>query len=186
MKYFELTGHPRYKFTPRLVNWYNEFDVRDIRIDRFYKLPERHLLTVESSDKMKFSDAIFFPFLLVSQMVKNVIKMYGDAAYFREIMLLDPRLGKSQLYYLPVFEETSELQFVYKTFDRGNVKIESPENSCNIVTLDRNIFWINGHKKRHTIISLDLAESLLRREASGVDLREVVIYRKEEKNYERR
>jgi len=177
MKYFELTGNTRYKFAPRLVNWYGAFDVRNIRIEKFYKLPKQHLFKIESSENTIFTDAVFFPFLLVSQMVRDVIKMYGDAAFYREIILLDSEAAKSQLYYLPVFEETSELQIGYKTFDHGICTIEKEKDKKQIVSLDRNIFWIDDRRKRHTIISQELAESLLMRNAIGIDLQEVILYR---------
>jgi len=179
MKYFELKGNDMYKFTPRLINWYGEFDVRNIRIDKFYKLPKCHLFKIESSESTIFSDAIFFPFLLVSPMIKNVIKMYGDSSYFVDIILLDPKHGKSELYHLPVFEETDDLQIGYKTYDKGVRKTKPEKGADCIVTMERNIFWVHDNQKRHTIISQDLAESLLRREAIGIDLQEIVLYKKD-------
>jgi len=181
MKYFELKGNERYKFTPRLINWYGGFDVRNIRIDKFYKLPNCHLLEIESSEGTIFPDAIFFPFLLVSPMIRNVIKMYGDVSHFRDIILLDAKCGKSELYHLPVFEETRDLQIGYKIYDKGSCKIEPEKGADRILTMKRNIFWVHDGQKRHTIISQDLAESLLRREAIGIELQEIVLYKKEKK-----
>lgn len=38
---------------------------------------------------------------------------------------------------------------------------------------ERTIFWVKKNEKRYTIINLDLAESLLRRNAVGLELKEV-------------
>lgn len=46
------------------------------------------------------------------------------------------------------------------------------------VNVSSQIFWVNDSKKRHTIISLDLAESLLRRDVFGLGLKEVELFRK--------
>lgn len=181
MKYYELRGNERYKFMPRLINWFDEFDVRNISIGRFHRLPKRHLIKIKGSEKIIFYDIIFSPFLLVSHAVKGVIQMYGDPAYFREIILLNPQNGNSELYYLPVFAETVDLLIGYKIYDKGSCKIEPNRDMERTMILDRNIFWIHDGRKRHIIISQDLAESLLMRDVTGIDLQEIVLFKKDEK-----
>ena len=44
------------------------------------------------------------------------------------------------------------------------------------VNLKKEIFWIRDSFKRHTIISLELAESLLWREITGLGIKEVKLY----------
>lgn len=46
----------------------------------------------------------------------------------------------------------------------------------NRVVVNSNIFWITDMIKRHTIISLDMAESLLRREVFGLGIKEVELF----------
>ena len=75
MKYFEIQNSPELIHAPQLKNWYGKFDVRDICIDRFPKLPDMQLFTIESSEKTMFRDLVLFPFLFVSPMVQEVIKM---------------------------------------------------------------------------------------------------------------
>ena len=101
MKYFEIVDSPELKYAPQLKNWYGKFDVRNIRIDRFPELPENQLFFIEPSDHTVYTDIIRFPFLLVSPMVKAVIRMYRECCFFRNIVLLDSVRKESRQYFLP-------------------------------------------------------------------------------------
>lgn len=163
MKYFELQEAPESKYAPKLENWYGKFDVKDIKIDTFPSLPKRQLFTVEPSENTIFTDFILFPFLLLSPKVTDVIKMYREICFCRDVILLDQSSGKSELYHLPVLDETEKLA----------VREKQDLPSGKKVRVDKHIFWVRDSRKRHTIISLDLAESLLRREVTGLGIREV-------------
>lgn len=177
MKYFEIVKKPQFTIAPSLKNWYGKFDVRDIKIDTFYKLPKQQLFIVDMTEKEMFTDVIPHPFLLVSQKVMDVIKMYGDICYYRLVLLLDAGSGNSESYYLPVFDESKQIQLSYKEFEAGSCVSKLLEEESEL-TVNKNIFWIRDSLTRHTIISMDFAESLLRREATGIELKEVILTRK--------
>jgi len=82
-------------------------------------------------------------------------------------------------YYLPVFDETNQIQIHYKEFEDGKLITKQTEEK-QALSLNKNIFWIRDSLTRHTIISLDFAESLLRREATGIELREVILTKKKQ------
>ena len=142
MKYFEIVEAPEHKYAPR------------------------ELFVIESSEKTIFTDIILFPFLLLSPNVMDVIKMHHERCFYREVILLDQLNGKSELYYLPVFDETEKLLI------RNREDLMQEEE----VNLKKEIFWIRDSFKRHTIISLELAESLLWREITGLGIKEVKLY----------
>lgn len=171
MKYFKIQDSPELKYAPQIKNWYGSFDVRDIRIDRFYKLPKMQLFPIEPSENLIFTDIILFPFLLVSPMVYDVIQMYRERCFFRKVILADQVKRESRLYYLPVLDETSQIRL-----ESGRGK----EGLC----VDRNLFWVRDTKKRHIIMSMDMAESLIRREVTGLGLCEVTLWDKEGKEKE--
>ena len=129
-------------------------------------MPKRELFVIESSEKTIFTDIILFPFLLLSPNVMDVIKMHHERCFYREVILLDQLNGKSELYYLPVFDETEKLLI------RNREDLMEEEE----VNLKKEIFWIRDSFKRHTIISLELAESLLWREITGLGIKEVKLY----------
>lgn len=169
MKYFEIQEAPELKYAPCLENWYGAFDVRDISLEAYPKLPQRQLFTIEPSEKTIFSDLILFPFLLLSPKVTDVIKMYRERCFYREVILLDQVSGKSELYHLPVFDETDRLLIVDKQSDASDEAIDP----------NKHIFWVRDSLKRHTIISLDLTESLLKREVMGLGIKEIELFIKE-------
>ena len=169
MKYFEIQEAPELKYAPQLENWYGKFDVRDIKLEGFPRLPDRQLFTIKPSDRTIFTDIIQSPFLLLSLKVTEVIKMYRERCFCRDVILLDQISGKSELYQLPVFDETDKLSIRER---QGGAQSET-------VVLDKHIFWVRDSLKRHTIISLDLAESLLRREVTGLGLKEIELSIKE-------
>lgn len=169
MKYFEIQEAPELKYAPQLENWYGKFDVRDIRLEGFPRLPDRQLFTIKPSDRTIFTDIIQFPFLLLSLKVAEVIKMYRERCFCRDVILLDQISGKSELYQLPVFDETDKL----------SIRERQDGAQSETVELDKHIFWVRDSLKRHTVISLDLAESLLRREVTGLGLKEIELTVKE-------
>ena len=169
MKYFEIQEAPELKYAPQLENWYGKFDVRDIKLEGFPRLPDRQLFTIKPSDRTIFTDIIQFPFLLLSLKVTEVIKMYRERCFCRDVILLDQISGKSELYQLPVFDETDKLSIRERQDGAKNETVE----------LDKHIFWVRDSLKRHTVISLDLAESLLRREVTGLGLKEIELFIKE-------
>jgi len=97
MKFFVLIDSPDLKYSPKLTEWHKRIDVRNIRINKYPKLPEQELFIMKSAEKVIFTDIILFPFLLVTPMVKDVIEMYGDTCFFRKIILLDQVHQKSEL-----------------------------------------------------------------------------------------
>ena len=129
-------------------------------------MPKRELFVIESSEKTIFTDIILFPFLLLSPNVMDVIKMYRERCFCREVILLDQLNGKSEVYYLPVFDETE------KFLIRNREDLMQEEE----VNLKKEIFWLRDSFKRHTIISLELAESLVRREITGLGIKEIKLY----------
>lgn len=173
MKYFEIQEAPESKYAPRLENWYGRFDVRDISLKAYDRLPQRQLFVIEPSEKTIFTDIILFPFLLLSPKVTEVIKMYGERCFYREVILLDQVNGKSKLYHLPVFDETDRL---FAADRRMGV---SKGVSGEAHDPGKQVFWVRDSLKRHTIISLDLAESLLKREVAGLGIKEVELFMKE-------
>lgn len=178
MKYFMIQEAPESKYAPKLENWYNEIDIRDIGLKTYPELPKMKLFTVAPSAKIIFTDIILFPFLLVSPSVMDVIQMYKELCFYREVILLDQGENESRLYYLPVFNETDKLRIV----DKQDKRLEDSEFCLRNekIYLNNHIFWVNNSKKRHTIISLDLAESLIKRNVTGLGIKEVELFMERE------
>lgn len=178
MKFFEILDSPELRYAPQLKNWYGKFDVRDIRINAFHRVPDMQVFMIEPSLNTIYTDLILFPFLLVSPRVKEVIKMYRERCYFRKVILMDQEHRESRLYYLPALDETSDIQLRKIRYTNGVGIPDTPDVKGEKIKLDRNLFWVRDTKKRHIILSLDMAESLIRRGITGLGLCEVQLYGK--------
>lgn len=184
MKYFKLIDTPELKYSPQLINWYGKFDVRNICPKGYPKLPERELFLIEPSENVIFTDIILFPFLLISPMVREVIRMYREPCFYRDIVLLNQCNGLSKIYYLPVLDETRNIKLTEKQYKNGICLSDPKLPKSTKIFGERNLFWVRDTKRRHIVISLDMAESLIRRNITGLGLREVTLFQtsKEELN----
>lgn len=172
MKYYELKlDSVNFSEAPRLIDWYGIQDVRLINWENYHRLKKRTVYSVAFTENIVFTDVISIPFLLVSPMVRDTINIYGDIMVFKEIILLNIEKNFEEVYYLPIMQESDQIKLSYEG-NKENCKqqVKVPE-----WVGERNIFWVTQNEKRHTIINLDLAESLLRRSAIGLDLKEVFL-----------
>lgn len=179
MKYFLLEDNPELKYAPKIQNWYGAFDVRNINMESYPKLPKRQMFTVEASEHTMFTDIILFPFLLVSAKVQEVLTMYREPCFFRDVVLLDQLKGEAHVYYLPVFKEAVDLAFEKKQYRNGVCISKLPSPALKEGAVNLNMFWVRKSDKRYIVLSLALAESLIRRNVTGLGLTEVVLYGKE-------
>ena len=106
---------------------------------------------------------------MVSKMVRDVIRKYDSFIYFIRIILLDEEHRQSRAYYIP-YLDTVEYT-LRKDIDREE-KVYFAINKKNVeekVIVE----MTNGHNS-HVVMRMDLLESILRREAVGIGLKEVL------------
>lgn len=148
MKYYELKlDSANFSDAPHLINWYGIQDVRLIKWESYHKLKTRLVYSIDPSENVVFTDIISFPFLLVSPMVRDTIKMYGDLVVFKEIILLSVERNFEEVYYLPIIQESDQIKLSY---------VEKKENCKQQIKIpewvgERNIFWVKQNEKSHTI-----------------------------------
>lgn len=80
------------------------------------------------------------------------------------------------MYYLPVLDEATNIQMRKKEYKDGVCNSGNDESEEEVLDLNRNLFWIRDSGKRHIILSMDITESLIRREITGLGLCEVELY----------
>lgn len=168
MKYFLLDTDPAYMDSLDIINWYGKIDVRNIRYDKAHLLPSRMLLYMRGYERTVFTDIVSKPFFLVSEMVKDVIRMYQPETIFKEIILLDAEHEKSQRYFLPIFRELKCLS------EKSTLNLDRSVIKRAILSKrkleDRSVFRIGDVKGTYIAARLDFVESILKREAAGVRL----------------
>jgi len=147
MRYFMLTHEGNNPF-PRIVNWSKVLDSRKLSRQKYQELPSFIALDMEFSADGILPDIIVDPFLLLSKEAMEVVNLYDSTIPFRIIVLFDLERKTSCIYYCPILLE--------KTCCSGE---EIP------------LFQVKIRDKKKTVIRLDLAESLLERGATGLDLK---------------
>ena len=117
-------------------------------------------------------DFIQSPIPLVSDMVKKVLDVYEDDMIFRYVKLVDKSRGKIFLYHTLLLEEQEMLYDSTEYYPNGIVKS---------LVLDRKkigehkVFLADTKKFRNPFVSLEIVESILRRNPVGIIFREVEV-----------
>lgn len=154
MKFFQINSEPAGNVLPRIVGWREKLDYHAVQRGKLHRLPKRILLYVENHPETVFADVVDSPFFLVSDMIWKVMKEYDGNVTGREIILLDDLFGVSGVYHMPGLD-------TYDSLDTQWGQGMAPP------------FFRYGDGKRNYMIGrLDFVESILRRGAKGIRLRE--------------
>lgn len=171
MRYFLITENRNIIHKPHILNWNEKLDVRDIHPETAYRLPERELVFIRSSVETMFTDVISLPIFLISEKIKNVVKMYEPRVAMKELVLLDKVYGKAERYFIPLFEEIDCLgEGSIFNLNRSEVKKFVLDHKK---IGESSIFRIAGVEKQYIVGNLDIVESILKRESFGMQLTEL-------------
>lgn len=118
----------------------------DAYIKKFYALPTHISVQVEMREFSIFPDIFLKPYPLVSEMIMDVMRMYRIEPLFKRVILQDRTKGEYKVYFLLCIDE--DTVSLYRDFELK--RSQKDELTC--------------------IISLDFAESILRRDAQGIEL----------------
>lgn len=167
MKYFLIEVNENY-IAPTPIGWFGIIDRKTLNAKKLYQMPKHLLFQVEKHKQMVFTDVLIFPCFMVSEKVKNIIRKYDPFIYFFRIILYDNEKKKSMAYYIPYLNKA-----------RYEEKRDEANRNIRHILVDRKevgdriIVEISDGHYSHVIIRMDLAESILRREAIGIGLREI-------------
>lgn len=165
LKYFRLTDRGNNPF-PSIINWNHSLDVRKLNRKDYHSLPAFILLNMECGLDAFLPDILISPFLLVSRNVMEAIVLYDSNIPFRFTALFDTGKGESAGYYCPILEE-EDCVAADISFGRGGLWLDR-ERMAGLP-----LFLVRRGDRREILLRMDLAESLLGREATGIGLEEV-------------
>jgi hypothetical protein len=165
MKYFILTNGDKNPF-PQIINWSQTIDVRKLTRDKYQKMPPFIQINAKLGIDGIFPDVIVKPFLLLSKQAMEVTALYDSDIPFLFIVLFDTEKGKCASYYFPMLEEEECLA---RQHDPRQREIVLDTEKISRVPL----FRVRTGTESAVVIRMDLAESLLEREATGLKLKEV-------------
>lgn len=121
----------------------------------------------------EYSDILTAPLFLVTEQVKELMQLYDEEIYFKGVQLFAKDKTHEPLLYYTV--QPYKADCLHKS-----VRI-NPNGTVNEVVLEKSkipkkdIFVLEGLKETRMVISLRMAESLLRRELYGIGLEAVVV-----------
>ena len=168
MKYFLLNLDPVWK-VPRILNGFEEINRRDINLKKWRTIQNRVLFFVDAGGESVLTGVLNNPFFLLSEDVYKITQKYDPLLRSRQIVLLDKDIGLSCLYYLPILPRVDCISKKSVLNNGRNKFIGTPVLNINEIG-NKHIFWLAGFNSDLPVISLDLAESILRRDTMGIGL----------------
>lgn len=171
MMHFILEVHKAFK-PPQIRKWVGFLDPKSLR-ENEYALPEDKLFQIVEDKETLFTDMITHPCFMVSEKVMETIKLYEPSLDFTRIVLTEEKIETIGIYYIPRLEELDVITSMGRV-GRDKSTMDHFELDGEKIK-DKTIFQIEHNEEIYVIAHLELVESLLRREALGIGLREVDI-----------
>lgn len=177
MRYYIVTLNEKEVHAPVITNWYQTVPVSQFFQGKTWKIPFRNLLFVKDCGwEPRYLKILLSPFPLIHESVLPVFDAYGVKCIQKQMVFLDIRYEKAELYFL--------LQLL-----QINVKIKREFNQafirCNQRELiDCDAFYVIDNQKCFLVCSLALIESLIRQGLKGISLEPVEIRREDENGKE--
>ena len=172
MRYFLLQTDPICTNKPQIRHWYDVFKERKINIENFSDI-EEGILTLEHNQNTVFTGIITHPVLMFQNDVFNIAEQYIPRLPGKKFQLADLKNGTSQVYVMPLLRRLDCLS-EESVKGKGEGKYERIVLQGSKIK-NSSIFWIQGHESMEPVISLDFAESILRRGARGLHLIELKV-----------
>lgn len=173
MDYFLLKQDERYTDVPLLVDVRKKIDTRDIHRESAHKIADPLIFHVKAGVESSFLDILEHPLFLLSDKLKRMMELYEPDTLFKLTPLIDPSRHLQKNYYLPILEEVEAVS-VRSEFhrDRSQIKklVLKKENIHG-----KKIFRIKESEKPLIVVRLDVAESILRRDLTGIRLQRVPV-----------
>lgn len=170
MKYFVLTVDEHY-VAPVPIGWYGKLNRKAWKDKKKYEIPKHYIFYVEKHMQMIFTDMITFPCFMVSEMMKDTIGQYDPSVQFARVILCDRERKQSMAYYLPFLEQVG-IRGKMTEIGTGILSCTCVEG--NIIS-DQVLIELTDQEKYYLTVRMDLLESILRRGAVGLGIKEIQI-----------
>lgn len=145
----------------------------------FYKedaadIDESAMLYLAADSGETAPDFIQSPVHLVSDKVKKVLDMYEDDMVFRTVAIADKKRESVRVYHHLLLERLDVCSKHTEFYPNGSVKrlVLDPEKIG-----EHKVFMLSDNRFKAPYVSLEVVESLLRREVIGITWKEVEVVR---------
>lgn len=171
MEYYIMEQDHDYTDAPVITNWFGKINTEDIRQGRYEELDSQYVLTASGDMDI---DIITMPFLAVSPMMLHCIQGYEPNVEATPVYLLDKKKEKVSEYWIPHLEEINCMSDESRC-NRNKTVLEKAVLNRSKIKPDCYIFRLGGLNTSYTVVRIELVESMLKRGATGIGLREVLI-----------
>lgn len=158
---------------PYGINANRAVDVRYANRKSSYRIPNCCVVDMKVPSEVFFPDILIEPFLMVSREVAEVIEMYTPETIFKTIYLLETKSETNATYFMPFVEEVECLSDQTKK-SRGGTELLDIVLRKEAVA-EKPVFRIAGFTHVYLVVRLDAIESMLRRGARGMKLKELSV-----------
>ena len=159
--------------SPEIKDWYRILNPRIVSEGRYSELPEYLKYTVDPGEDIFYTDIISFPYFMITLEAQRLINVYEPKMEFCDIFLFDLKNRRNKVYMLPYLERI-DCFHEDTLYNKGKSKIIKPVIDSNR-TGDKHFFRAVGQSQTQAVMSIELVESLLRRNIRGLGLVEVEI-----------
>lgn len=173
MAYFVMEQDKRYGDVPRLQHIQRYIELRHLPHLQSQHVPDTLPLQVEATKNSIYPDLFSEQLYLVSAGLQKIIAMYEPHHIWKSIPLMDGVNQKQSMYYLPIFPEAEVLSSASQ-FNLDHSRITRLVLDAGKVK-GRKIFRVKESEIPLVIVSLDVAESIMRRDFIGVSLTPVEV-----------
>ena len=166
MRYFELITDPEVSNPIQLQKIDRQQYKNGLSEEEFQAVPELKVAYFQNNPQTEILDVLEEPAFLVSDGVKRVFELYEPQMQFRalQVFSMDQEDGTAPLYWLPWIPEIECLSWKSETYDNGMLK----KLVLNLdVAFEHEIFRVAGLIEHKVIVSMAVAESMLRRKQCG-------------------
>lgn len=168
MDYFILKQDERYANTPVLRDVSHKIDSRNVNRFGAGKIADTLVFQVNADAESSFLDILDLQLYLISERLQKLIEIYEPGTIFKMIALIDRLQQRQHNYFLPIFEEVDALG-PSSEFNLNRSVIKKLVLQADKIQ-GKKVFSIQESEKPLVIVRLDVAESILRRDFTGIRL----------------
>lgn len=131
---------------------------------------EHTILHTIESDKSSYPDVLEEPLYMVSQKVREVLELYDETAIYKKVSMINTARKTRKEYNVLLIDRMDCLHSDTEFYANKDIKklILDKEKIG-----DRAIFKVTGIGPAYIVVSLDIVESLLRRNCYGIKFKKV-------------
>ncbi len=174
MEYFRLITNNSMKEPIKAGGLDTGYYKPNITIEEFARIPKAMVSYYDYKEELEFPDYVALPVPLFSTKLRDTLQIYDEEIQYKPVCYFAKQLEikKSLLYW---FLYLKQLDCLHETC------VKNPNGSIGKLVLDRHkimgqdIFRIQGILENKIIISLPVAESILRRRLYGIGFEKVEV-----------